>query len=315
MSSRVCELAGRGLISPPKWLPSNVHYETIAGGLSYGTSDDDSDFDVHGFAIPPRDLIFPHLAGEIPGFGRQVKRFEQYQQHHVLDRDALGGRGRMFDLSIYSIVKYFHLTMEGNPNMIDSLFTPMNCVLHATLIGQRVREQRKIFLHKGCFHKFKGYAFAQLHKMRGQRERLEGKRKEEAERFGFDVKFAAHVVRLLDECEQILETGDLILGRNREELKSIRRGEWAEDQIRDLFTRKEAHLEELYKSSPLPHGPDEPKIKALLLECLEQHYGSLSAVIVLPDASKQALAEISQILVRYEASESLIQGDELRNGR
>ena len=73
-----------------------------------------------------------------------------------------------YDITIYSIVKYFQLAMENNPNIIDSLFTPANCVTHSTQIGNMVRENKELFLHKGSFHKFKGYAFSTLNKLRNR---------------------------------------------------------------------------------------------------------------------------------------------------
>jgi predicted nucleotidyltransferase len=296
--STVKVLAGKGLAKPPAWLPDNILYETIMGSVAYGVSGDTSDMDVYGFAVPPKDMVFPHLAGEIPGFGRQIKRFEQYQQHHVVDTDALGGTGRTYDLTIYSIVKYFQLCMENNPNMIDSLFTPVTCVLHATRVGALVRERRRTFLHKGAWHTFKGYAYSQLHKMASKEPQEGSKRHQLREQFGFDVKFAYHIVRLLNEVEQILAEGDLDLQRNNEQLKAIRRGEWTEQQIRDYFTRKEKDLEKLYADSKLPHSPDEAAIKQLLLDCLEDHYGSLEQCVVNPDKAVVALREIKAILER-----------------
>jgi RNA-splicing ligase RtcB len=35
-------------------------------------------------------MLFPHLRGDIPDFGRQIQRFGVYQQHHVFDPVALG---------------------------------------------------------------------------------------------------------------------------------------------------------------------------------------------------------------------------------
>lgn len=289
MSSIVLELTQKKLVTPPKWLPHNVHYETLMGSVAYGVSSDTSDCDVYGFCFPMKDEVFPHLRGEILGFGRQKKRFEQYQQHHIEDKNAR----KMWDITIYNIVKFFSLCMDNNPNMVDALFTPQNCVLSITRIGQMVRERRNTFLHKGSWHKFKGYAYSQLHKMRSKNP--EGKRKELIEKHGYDVKFAYHVVRLMDEVEQILETGTLDLQRAREQLKEIRRGEWTEDQIRDLFERKEKQLEELYHKSDLPHGPREAEIKRLLLECLEEHYGDLSSCVVDQDKATEALRQIHDI--------------------
>lgn len=299
--STVKMLADKGLIKPPAFLATNIHYETIMGSVSYGVSSDTSDMDVYGFCIPHKNMIFPHLDGEIFGFGRQIQRFEQYQQHHVNYPDALGGSGRVYDLSIYNIVKYFQLCMENNPNMIDSLFTPTTSILHITAIGQMVRENRKMFLHKGAWHKFKGYAYSQVHKMKNKAPEEGSKRRESIEKYGFDVKYAYHVVRLLDEVEQIMTEGDIDLQRNREQLKSIRRGDWKEQDIIDYFSRKEKELESLYLSSKLPYSPDEGKIKQLLLNCLEHHFGSLKDCVVQPDAATVTLSKVKDILDSYYA--------------
>ena len=101
--------------------------------------------------------------------------------------------------------------MDNNPNMLDLLFVPTECVTHSTKIGDMVRDKRKLFLHKGCWHKFKGYAFSQMKKMESKEPEPDSKRLANREKSGFDVKFAAHTLRLMYECAQILETGDLDL--------------------------------------------------------------------------------------------------------
>lgn len=373
------ELEKKKLIHPPRWLSTNTHYLTMMGSVAYGVSGDTSDMDIYGFCIPPKNDIFPHLKGEIPGFGKQIQRFDQWQEQHIKDPSAMGGSGREYDFSVYSIVKYFQLCMENNPNMIDSLFTPQNCVLYTSATANLVRDNRHIFLHKGCWPKFKGYAYSQLTKIKEKTrvqvrefeeahgiastnylgERLkelndyvnmvkvpdwavydekgvgfihqtvskydrdeagvmvetkiplheiyrnlliegdkhpEGKRKELVEKYGYDTKFAYHIIRLLLEVEQILGTGTIDLQQGREQMKSIRRGEWPEQEVRDWFQAKQADLETLYKKSELPWGPDEAKIKALLVQCLEAHYGSLEDAVSLPDRPIEALREIQTIL-------------------
>ncbi len=290
MSSRVDTLTSKKLIQPPGWLSKNVHYECLMGSVAYGVSSDTSDMDIYGWCIPPKALIFPHLDGHIEGFGRQKERFEQFQQHHIKEV----GEERVYDVSIYNIVRYFHLCMENNPNMIDSLFVPVNCVLFITPIGQMVRDKRDMFLHKGSYHKFLGYAYSQLHKMTSPNR--EGKRAESYEKYGFDVKFAYHLARLADECEQILSLGTIDLQRSKEYMKAIRRGEVKEKEIRDWFSEREKHLEKLYRESKLQHSPDESKIKQLLLECLEHHYGSLEKCVVNVDKAVQTLREVKELI-------------------
>ena len=294
--STLQRLADRGLVKPPRWLPANVQYETIMGSAAYGVSSDTSDVDVYGWAIPPKEDIFPHLRGEIPGFGRQAKRFEQFQEHHLRDPDALAGHGRTYDLTIFGIVKFFALAAENNPNVIDSLFTPATCVLHSTRVGNLVRENRRLFLHRGAWPKFKGYAYSQLHKLAVKQPR--GKRADLVAEHGYDTKFAYHVVRLLGEVEQILVEGDIDLQRDNERLKAIRRGEWTEARLREWAADKEVDLERAYATSTLPPTPDEDKLKALLLNCLEQHYGTLAGCMVEPDRAVAVLRSIQAELDR-----------------
>jgi predicted nucleotidyltransferase len=288
-------LAERGYHKPPRWLPGTLQYETQMGSVAYGVSSDTSDVDLYGFCIPPREMIFPHLAGEIPGFGRQLKRFEQYQQHHIQSPDELGGKGRVYDVTIFSIVKFFQLAMENNPNMVDALFTPQTLVLTSTKVGNMVRENRRLFLHKGSWHKFKGYAYSQKNKMYTKVPTEGSSRREAYEQQGYDVKAAYHCVRLMLQVEQILTEGNLDLMRHREQLKSIRRGEWTPEQISQFFQDKEQGLERVYNESTLRHAPDEEKIKELLLQCLEEHYGSLSGVIETPDRALEKLRRIKEL--------------------
>ena len=292
--STLQKLADRGLVKPPRWLPSNVQYETIMGSVAYGVSSDTSDVDIYSWAIPPKEDVFPHLAGEIIGFGTPAKRFEQFQEHHIRDNNALAGHGRTYDFTVYSVVKFFALAMENNPNVIDSLFTPVTCVLHSTRIGNLVRENRRLFLHRGAWPKFKGYAYSQLHKLAIKQPT--GKRADLVAEHGYDTKFAYHVVRLLGEVEQILVEGDIDLQRDNERLKAIRRGEWTDARLRHWAADKEADLERAYAASSLRPTPDEQRLKTLLLNCLEEHYGKLDGCIVQPDRAVVALRAIQERL-------------------
>jgi predicted nucleotidyltransferase len=284
-----------GLIHPPRWLEGSTAYLTIMGSVAYGVSADTSDMDVYGYCIPPKGVVFPHTVGVIPGFGDQGERFDQWQEHHVKHPDGK----QDYDFSVFSIVKYFQLCMDNNPNMIDSLFTPRRCVLHSTQIGEMVRERRREFLHKGAWHKFKGYAYSQMAKIRSKTNAQNPARALSIATNGYDLKYAYHTVRLLNEVEQILVEGDLDLERNREQLKSIRRGEWTFPQLETYFTEKERTLEAQYAASPLPVRPDEEKIRTLLLDCLEQRYGTVSAATARSADADRLVRDLDAVLARY----------------
>lgn len=116
----------------------------------------------------------------------------------------------------------------------------------------------------------------------------------------YDTKYVYHIVRLLNEVEQILVEGDLDLQRNREQLKEIRRGEWTLEQVETYFENKERALEATYAASKLPHGPDEALIKKLLLECLEQHYGDLSSAVVRDVNVEAMVRDLRTVLDKYD---------------
>jgi predicted nucleotidyltransferase len=263
------------------------------GSQAYGVSTEDSDYDVYGFVVPPKDYIFPHLRGEIVGFGDKGPGFDTWQQHRIGDKETR----KIWDFQIYSIVRYFHLLMENNPNIIDSMFVPSHCILHSTEVANMIRDNRKMFLHKGCWPRFKGYAFSQMHKIK-VKDPI-GNRKEGKDKYGYDLKYAYHLVRLLDEVRQILEEGDLDLDRNKEKLKAIRRGEWKIEEIESYFQTREKNLEQLYDKSSLPSVPPKDRIKDLLLSCLEHHYGNLGTAIVIEGKVENALRQIYEIAEKH----------------
>jgi uncharacterized protein len=300
VGSAVQALAKHRVITPPKFVVDNLCYECLMGSNAYGTASDNSDQDIYGFCIPPKEILFPHLAGVIVGFGDQGQRFEQYQQPHIIDSSS----GIEYDFTIYNIVKYFKLCADCNPNMIDSLFVPESCVKHSTQVGTLVRDNRKKFLSRRAWPRFKGYAYEQIKKL--DNKQPTGKRLAIVAEHGYDTKFAYHICRLLSEVRQILTVGDIDLQQNNDELKAIRRGGWSEKRVHDHFDSQVPLLEEAMLKSDLHPSPDEESLKRLLFRCLEIHYGDLSKCVVVEDKYVRAVYDIEQIIdrLRIDTSES-----------
>lgn len=292
--SKVKKMFSQNVVKPPDHVIKGLQYETIMGSLSYGVSTDNSDQDIYGFSIPYKTIIFPHLAGFIHGFGSRPQGFEQWQEHHV--KSPCGKIE--YDFNIFSIVKYFHLCMQGNPNMIDSLYTPDSCIQYMTKIGSIVRSRRELFLSKNMWHTYKGYAYSQYRKI-NTKEPPTGKRKELIDKHGYDTKFAYHIVRLLCQVEQVLTEGTMDLQRNREQLKFIREGGWTKEQLYEYFQKKEADLETIKVKSDLRQEPDEAAIKELLFNCLEEHFGSLKDVVLMPERTTQFTQKLKSLMDEY----------------
>lgn len=252
-----------------EWMVDNIQYLTLMGSHAYGTHHENSDWDVYGFTIPPIEYVYPSGGGLIWGYDDYLK-FGQFN-------GEVGGstKKESLDFQIYNITKYFTLVEANNPNMIDSLFTARNCVLIETDIAKLVRKSRKLFLHKGSWPKFKGYAYSQLNKIKTDpNDKQSVERKALIEKYGYDTKFTVHVFRLLDEVEQILTRGDVDLTRNREQLKSVMKGFYTLKEVQQIFKEKEVRLQTLYDNSTLPWGPEihHEEIRTLLQYCLETFY-------------------------------------------
>jgi uncharacterized protein len=168
-----------------------------------------------------------------------------------------------FDIQIFNISKYFRLCLDGNPNMLDSLFTPNSCITYTTKIGQEVRANRRLFVSNRVWTTFCGYSKAQYAK---------GSKLPDDKCF----KYWYHLIRLLNEVEQLITSGEMDLQLNSTLLGEIKKGLWTRAQVDTYFGNKYKYLESIFeKANLLPKQPKEKGVKALLLNCLEEYYGTL----------------------------------------
>ncbi len=93
------------------------------------------------------------------------------------------------------------------------------------------------------------------------------KRKRMVRRYQYDVKNAAHLIRLLRMGAEFLATGRLQVYRtaDAEELKKIKRGGWTLEQVKAEAERLFGVVKEARAQSPLPERPDTAAANALLV--------------------------------------------------
>ncbi|MDZ4390421.1 MAG: nucleotidyltransferase domain-containing protein [Gemmatimonadales bacterium] len=93
------------------------------------------------------------------------------------------------------------------------------------------------------------------------------KRKAMVRKYQYDVKNAAHLIRLLRMGAEFLRTGVLQVYRTTdgEEIKAIKRGEWALDRVKAEAKTLFEGLEAARETSPLPTEPDREGAHLLLL--------------------------------------------------
>ncbi|CAN0478640.1 unnamed protein product, partial [Phaeothamnion confervicola] len=163
-------------------------------------------------------------------------------------------------------------------------------------IGRVVLENRQLFLCPKLWHTFKGYSHQQLKKMNTPSETKNPKRLASVQAYGYDVKYAYHLVRLLLECIDLLSSGDIHWEKNAPELKEIRAGRYTKEEVvqRSEDLMKQCEVEA--GKTQLPNRIRENDVKTLLIDCLEHHYGSLKGIVSDPTEDRILLDQIRDLL-------------------
>lgn len=93
-----------------------------------------------------------------------------------------------------------------------------------------------------------------------------GKRRKLVERFGYDCKNAAHLIRILRMGIEFLTEGVLYVEReDKQELMDIKQGLWPLDKVKTEAERLFALASEAYVKSPLPPEPDRKRAEHLVI--------------------------------------------------
>ncbi len=142
---------------------------TISGSRAYGIHTEESDVDLKGVAVPPREV----LLGCTQVFEQADRPSEMEPFRNLLrGEEVAAARETKLEGSVYALRKFCRLAMDGNPNILDVLFCRDQEVRLATPIGERLREHRELFVSAKCKHTFSGYAFQQLQRIKLHRRWL-----------------------------------------------------------------------------------------------------------------------------------------------
>ena len=279
-----------------EFVKKNTIYETVVGSTCYGLNTPESDIDIKGICIPPKEYYFG------------LKTFEQQE----LGKDYI----------IYALKKFVNMAKDCNPNIIEMLYVDDKFIRKIDKYGQMLRDNRHLFLSTKARYTFSGYAFAQLKRIKNHRKWImfkEERPKEEdyfrdktrqtssgivhykkflehdfdvafkkynqyltwkknrnpdravlEEKYGYDSKHAMHLIRLLHMGVEILTEGKVnVLRLDREELLDIRNGKWEYDKLVSYAEKLQDDVALVYDKSDLQKIPDYNKINKLLQEITE----------------------------------------------
>lgn len=181
-----------------------------------------------------------------------------------------------WDIVIYEHRKALRLLAKGNPNMLCMLWAPPEFTTHYTAAGEALLACRELFATKAAYPAFRGYAQSQLKKMqKGVYHGYMGeKRRQLVDLFGYDTKNASHLIRILRQGIDFMQTGDLEVYRSdAEELIAIKQGLWSFEKVRDLAAQLDEDLQTAGEHSPLPAEPDWDAINKLAVHMYETQRG------------------------------------------
>lgn len=186
-------------------------------------------------------------------------------------RDTRECKVREWDIVGYEIKKYISLLLKSNPNVLSLLYLPEKYYIASSNLGWALVEQRQIFVSKKAYHSFTGYAYGQLKRM--EHFKFEGymgeKRKSLVEKFGYDTKNAAHLIRLLRMDIEFLIEGTLHVEREDAcQLISIKKGEWELERVKEEANLLFKKSQDAYIHSTLPEEPDYKKAEQLLMSII-----------------------------------------------
>jgi predicted nucleotidyltransferase len=130
------------------FVQSELIFMTLAGSHMYGTSTPTSDIDKRGVCVPPRNVVM--------GFARNF------------DQQEFPGE----DTTVFALTKFMKLAADCNPNIIELIFAPKECIQHIHPTWERLLTRKQDFLSGEAFHTFTGYAVSQLKRIRTHRDWL-----------------------------------------------------------------------------------------------------------------------------------------------
>ena len=126
-----------------------IFYKTMVGSQAYGTKISSSDVDVKGFYwVMPEDYL---------GLNPPI----QPSQCQISDERN--------NNTFYSLYRAFELLKVANPNFIELLWMPKDCILYSdSIIMPDLLAERKLFISKQAYYSHAEYARTQIKKARGK---------------------------------------------------------------------------------------------------------------------------------------------------
>lgn len=215
------------------------------GSIAYGLNTPESDKDYMGIYVAPLSYYF--------GVDSAKTINKKLPELNV-------------EYTIYEWKQYLSGAINFNPNMIPLLFLNTELYTIISPAEELLLSERNLFKTKRAISSLLGYGFSQLESaIKNNTEKYGENRKRLVERFGYDIKQAAHTIRILRMAKELFETDELNVYRehDREELLSIRNGKYTKDEWLEIARSLLEETKRASEKCDFPEAPDYNKINNL----------------------------------------------------
>ena len=230
----------------------------------------------HGTALPAED---PNATEDLDLFLVKVEKRETYLALNKRHRDQFDTAGQTLDILVYDARKFVRLLQDQNPNVHQWLHTRP---IYETGFWQTLQKRAPSLISKQMFSRLIGYAQGQLDKMtklaqegltgKGSTRFMGARRKELFGKYGYDVKNAAHALRLASVAKHLARDGQFVveLGEEgNERLRSVKKGLLTLSSVRVLFEHELTEFRKYEEHAPLPDRVPNEVFEEVWLEALD----------------------------------------------
>lgn len=242
--------------------------EVTVGSTVHGTNVDDGleDLDVLSVVVEtPRTYL---------GFSQTDTWVERTKPEGV--RSEAGD----VDRSMYGVRKFLSLALKNNPTILLAFFVPPEHIRYITLDGANLRRLYPLIVSRQCIGPFQGYMKQQHERLLGLRGQRNVTRPELVNAYGYDTKYAGHIIRLGFQGVELLRTGKLTLPMpepERQLVVNVRTGMYTLAHVSELIIEAEESLKRAAIETELRPYPDREAVQEWMVNLYLREFSELHA--------------------------------------
>ena len=201
-------------------------FAAVVGSRAFGLATDESDTDTRGVYVAPTTAFWSLTKPPTHVEGPEPEWFS------------------------WEVERFCELALKANPNLLEMLHSPI--VVRQTPLGEELLELRTAFLSQLAYQTYSGYVLSQFRKIETDLRRVGSPK----------WKHVMHLLRLLLSAQELLQYGRLMVdvGRHRERLLAVRRGEWTWEQVERWRLDLHQQIDDALDRSPLPAVPEVDRV-------------------------------------------------------